>query len=464
MVSTDETGPPALDPHRQFADRSHTILQQIFEGLVRFSPEGKLEPALALAWKRLDPLSTEFTLRPGVTFHDGEPFDAETVRFTMARYLDPATGFPARAFLDPIERVQVVTPLKIVIRTSRPDGLLLYRLAAFVLIVPPRAAADPKSFGLKPIGTGPFRFVSWVPGERIEMEANPGYWLPGLPRVKRLVFRFMPQDKMREALFEGTVDVVPYLPGTWTLDVTRHPRTQVHKVLSWVTYLGSLNTIDGPLAKAGVRRALNHAIDRERLVRFFCKGNGRPLATTSMFGEFGRDEGLAPYPYDPAKARALLAAAGYKDGLKLKLLVKDTARAVMGVLAGQWTQVGVTVEQTETTDARMFADVHRERWDGFFAMSPEPMAHMGFLPGIGVYSKGPFALVRDPAFDALYERMVSTLEPAAQEQLCHQLDRMMYQEAFNVVTFQQIRTIGAARALKLAPSVTGMDHFMHASW
>lgn len=462
VVSTDESEPQTLDPHKSFGDRSNTLLAQMYDGLVRFTNEGKLEPALAVSWKRVNPLATEFTLREGVAFHDGAPFDAAAVKFSLDRML-AALDCPVTPLLAPIERVEVLGPHRLVIRTARPDGLLLYRLAAFTRVVPPKAARDP-GFARRPVGTGPFRFVRWVERDRIELEANPAYWEAGYPRVERLTFRFMPQDRMREALLAGEVDVVPYLPGTWSLEVTRNPRTQLVKALSWVTYLGSLNTVTGPLRSREARLALNHAIDRDRLVRFYSKGNGRPLATTSMAGEFGQDPALEPYAYDRELAKKLLAQAGYPDGLKLKFLVKDTARSVMGVLMTQWAEVGVRVEPAYTTDARMIEDLRREPWHGFFAQTTEPMAHMGFLPAIGVYSKGPFALVRDHEFDAAFERMSAELDMVRQEQLCHELDRRMQREAYNIVTFQQIRTIGVSRAVRFVPSVTAEDRYMHTRW
>lgn len=464
MVCGDATQPANLDPQRQFADRSHTLMQQMFEGLVRFSPEGKLEPALAVSWTRLDPLSMSFELRRGVHFHDGEPFDASAVKFSLERYLDPRTGFPGRAFLEPIRSAEVLAPDRVVIHTSRPDGLLLYRLAAFVLIVPPGYVrrVGTEAFGRAPVGTGPFRFKSWQPSS-ITMEANPGYWESGFPRVKALEFRWLDADARRAALLSGEVDVVPDLPGTWSLEVTRNPRTSVVKAASWVTYLGTLSTVGSVLAARDLRLALNLAIDRESLIRYSSKGNGHPLATSSMPGEFGRNPSLKPYPYDPERARRIIRGFG-PAGIKLRILVKDTAQQVMGIIASQWEQVGVHVDQVITSDATMFADLARGGWDGFFAQNPNPMAHMSFAPGIGVYSRGPFALVRDAKFDAAYEEMVSTLDSGKQEQLCFALDAMLHEQVFNVVTFQQIRTCGVSRRVNFVPSVTGMDHFKYSAF
>lgn len=137
VVCDDVAAPPTLDPQKQFTEKNHTILQQIFEGLVRFGPAGQIEPALAVSWERLGPAVMRFHLRPDVSFHNGEPFNADSVKYTLERYLDPKTGFPALGFISSVEKVETVDPLTIDIVTKFPDGLLLNRLAGFVLIVPP---------------------------------------------------------------------------------------------------------------------------------------------------------------------------------------------------------------------------------------------------------------------------------------------------------------------------------------
>ena len=137
VVCDDVQDPQTLDPHKQFDEKNHTIVQQIFDGLVRFNPEGEIEPALAVRYERIDPVTMRFHLREGVKFHNGEPFNAEAVRFSIERYKDPKTGFPARPFIDMIG-CKVIDGHTVDLVTQYPDGLLLNRLAGFVLIVPPQ--------------------------------------------------------------------------------------------------------------------------------------------------------------------------------------------------------------------------------------------------------------------------------------------------------------------------------------
>ena len=161
VVADDVADPATLDPGKEFVEKNYTLLQQIFDPLVRFDADGRIEPALATDWRWLDPKTVEFKLRSGVRFHDGEAFDAECVRSSLLRYLDPKTGFPGAGFLASIEGVEVVDRHTVRIRTYFPDGILLNRLAGFVLILPSRYVAehDEAHLSSHPIGTGAFRFL-----------------------------------------------------------------------------------------------------------------------------------------------------------------------------------------------------------------------------------------------------------------------------------------------------------------
>ncbi len=298
--------PATLDPQREFTEKNHTIVQQIYDGLVRFSPSGTIEPALATSWKRLDALRTRFELRDGVKFHNGEPFNAEAVKFTIERYLDPKTGFPAVSFLNSIDRVEIVDPHTVDIITKYPDGLLLNRLAAFVLIVPPQYLREKGEDALQrhPVGTGAFRFEEWTPDTHIKLVANHDYWAEGLPHLETLTFRFAPFEKQVELLLAGKVDLVTELPGTLTTKVEQAKNARVIKKNTFWTVGATMRTSDGPLSDVRVRRALNLAIDREALIRFDVRGNGSILASLTMPGQEGHNPDLKPYEYDPGKAQA----------------------------------------------------------------------------------------------------------------------------------------------------------------
>lgn len=458
-VCDDVHEPGTLDPRHQFAEKNYTIIRHIFDSLVRLDPDGRIRPALAVSWRRIDPLTVEFQLRQGVRFHDGEPFDAPAVRFSIETLVNPATGFPGAGFLDSIDKVEVVSPYVVRIRTKYPDGILLNRLAALVTILPPiYIAQHGDEFAAHPVGTGPFRFVRWEKDRDIVLAANPNYWA-GVAAFDRLEFLFMPVRRQVAGLLNGKIDIVTELPGTSTLEVMRSGVADVVKKESYYTAGASLNISTGPLSDVRVRRALNYGIDKDLLVRYDLLGNGRPIATLTMDGEIGHDPRLKPYPYDPAKARRLLRDAGYAQGLRLKGIVKAQGERTIKIIAAQLKKIGVALDLSPTTDATVIADIHRRVWDFTFGDCSDPLSHSFFIQWIFISSQSPFSITRDSRYDELLTRMVTSLEPEEQQKRGEALDRYVYDQALGIFTYKRIRTYGVRKGIRFIPSVTGMPDF-----
>ncbi len=455
VVCDDVQDPATLDPLGMFTEKSHALVQQIFDGLVHLDPEGRIEPALASSWEQRDPKTMRFHLRRGVRFHDGEPFDAQAVRFTIETMLDPARHFPGAGLLGPMGRVVVVDSSTVDIEDLAPDALLLRRLAGFVFMLPPKAYLEP-DFGSKPVGTGPYRFVSWSKGERIMLERNPAYWKDISRAPEGLVFRFVPTDKQIEMLLKGELDVVTELPGTATLEVSHNPRTKVVKSPSLYTVCATLNTSRGPLADARVRRALNYALNKEDMVRYDLLGNGRVIASLSMPGEIGHDPGLKPYAYDPDKAKALLKEAGIVPPLKLRTLTKVQGDRTAHILASQLKEAGIELDiYGVTTDAEAIRDMASKDFDVGISGFSDVLGHVFFVPSIMLYSRSPFSIMRNPEFDKRLEAMVAETEPTRHEALAREVDRYIHDEALSLFTYQRLRTYGVSRGVKFVPHVTG---------
>lgn len=464
VVCDDVRDPATLDPHKQFTEKNHALLQQVFEGLVRFGPDGAIEPALARRWERLDPLRMRFHLRRGVEFHDGEPFDAEAVRLSIERYLDPATASPAAGFLDPLSHAVVVDTGTVDLVTSRPDGLLLNRLAGFVLIVGARALRErgPDALAERPIGTGAFRFERWDKGRAVVLTANDRYWDPGRPKLRRLEFRFLPEARQLGALLSGEVDLLPNLPGSRSVTVRRNPRLKLVKKATSNMIVGSFRAAEGPLADARVRRALNLGIDKADLIRYGVLGNGRPLASLIFPSEPGYDPALVSYPYDPARAKRLLAEAGHPRGFTLKTLLKATASRPGKIIAAQLARIGVRLELHELPDAVLFDRVRQKSFDMAIVDISDPMLHPFFIQAILMYSKSPYALSRDPEYDARLERMSATLDPAEQAEAMRALGKHLHDQALALFVYQTIRVHAMARDVRFEPYRSGMPYFFDA--
>lgn len=460
-VCDDVQDPLTLDPHKQFAEKNHTLLQQIYEGLVRFDAQGRIEPALAVSWERKDPLRVRFKLRQGVRFHNGESFGAEAVRFTVERYLDPKTGFPALGFINTLDKVEVVDDHTVDVLTKFPDGLLLNRLAGFILIVPPGHMKEKGegSLEISPVGTGPFRFERWDRGRSLTLSRNGSYWARGYPKVDGLVFKFIPTGGQLKALLAGDIDIATELAGTQTTDAMRSGLLKVIKAPSFYTVTGSLDSSSAPLSDKRVRQALNYAVNTEELIRYDLLGNGREIATVTMPGEEGHNPRLKPYPFDPRKARRLLKEAGYASGFALKALVKVQGERAARIIGEHLAKVGVTLEARLITDAEVVKALTSERWDVFIAGCPDPMAHSYFIQSIYLYGHSPYRVAKNPSYDALLEGMVSTLDDERRRELAESLDRYMHEEALLLFLYQRVKTYGVGKGVDFVPSITGMPYF-----
>jgi peptide/nickel transport system substrate-binding protein len=309
-----------LDPARFTDNESIEVCEQIYEHLVRFKPGStEIEPQLATGWEvSEDGKVWTFRLRAGVFFHDGSPFDADAVKFSFERQLQEHHRFHLPDFLywkttfaNWVRSVEVVDPMTVRIYIYKPYAPFLASLAMFpVSIISPTAVErQGADFARHPVGTGPFRFVSWAPGDRIIIERNEGYW--GVkPRLKRVVFKLIPDARQRLVALEGGAIDVAYNIQTEELQfVQLHPDLTLHKTPGQnVAYL-AMNTMKGPFADVRVRHALNHAINKVPIVKLVYQGLAVPATGALPPTMWSYNADVVDYPYDPDRARALLAEA-----------------------------------------------------------------------------------------------------------------------------------------------------------
>lgn len=470
VVLSDVADPVSLDPHREFDASSDNIVNQVFDGLVRLTAGGAVAPALATSWRRVDPTTMEFALRPGVVFHDGEPLDAEAVRFSLARQLDPARPAPNAGLLANLAAVEVVDPLTVRLKTKEPDGVLLNKLPMFFKVLPPRylARVGEEGFARHPVGTGPFAFVRWEKGREVELKANPRYW-GGAPALKSLVFRFLPRERQLPALLSGEADMISDLSGLDTRRVAENPAFSVLKAQGFYTVSLLFNTLRGPFADVRVRQAAAHALDARDLIRYGGMGNADALGTLTIPGEACYDPGPGAYPHDLAAARSLLGG----KRVPIRVLVRAEVSSFAKVLLRQLKEAGFDAAAEVGSQETVFRQVVRPNldpavppWDGDLVVTHyvDPTAHVYFPYSILVHSKGPYSLVRDPEFDALFETLLKTLEPDGQRPLCRSLAELVHRKCLAHSALQVIRPVAVRRGLRYDPPITGMLEFRHVSW
>jgi peptide/nickel transport system substrate-binding protein len=423
-----------MDPDRVYQNAGFSIMYAIFDTLVTIAPDGKLSPGLADAWTSPDASTLELKLHAGVKFHNGEPFDATAVRFSLYRIadIDPATNKPYpvgdshrlnSAFASnygSLDRVEVVDPLTVKLHLNRPDSGLLGNLGTLQM-VPPQyyTQVGNAGFALKPVGTGPFRFVEWVKDDHVTLVANPNYWNSprGKALVARVVFRPIPDVATRiSELTTGGIQIMADLPPDQAGQVKAAGDQAVylsdaHSLAIWLTTDKGGNLAKNPgdqataiaaLANPAVRRALNMAIDRKTLVSTILDGYGEPMNSLWVTGDKGYDPSLPAITFDPAGAKQILAQQGYPNGFSVNM---DTCtcdnsaifEAVVGMLANIGVQVTLKpAELTQFNDAWSKGDTNPLRGARLgFPVDPNTELYLW------VYSGGFLSRYKDAQVDAL---------------------------------------------------------------
>ncbi|KKJ75366.1 peptide ABC transporter substrate-binding protein [Kiloniella litopenaei] len=324
--------PKSLDPAAVTAVNDFRILVNLYEGLTRYkSGTLEVEPSLATKWTISDD-GTEytFTLREGVTFHDGTPFNAEAVKFNFDRMLDEKhpyhdTGpFPLAFFFGAVESTDVVDEMTVKFKLNAPYAPFLSNLAypTGLIVSPAAVKAQKKEFGRSPVGTGPFKFAEWRSNEAVVVERNNEYWgeKAGSDAV---VFRPITDANTRVAeMLAGGIDLMVEVPPTSLGQFAGDNFTVTEQAGPHVWFL-ILNAKEGPFADKKVRQAANYAINKEAIVNDVLEGTATVAAgpTPPAFA-WAYNEALDPYPYDPEKAKALIAEAGV-EGAELTFYVTE---------------------------------------------------------------------------------------------------------------------------------------------
>ena len=334
--------PQALDPAAVTAVNDFRILMNMYDGLVRYK-DGTLEvePALASDWTISDDGTVyTFTLRDDVTFHDGSAFDAEAVKFNFDRMLDEAhpyhdTGpFPLAFFFSAVESVDVIDAQTVAFTLNGPYAPFLSNLAYPTgLIVSPAAVMEHGAdFGRNPSGTGPFTFGEWRSNEAVVVQANPDYW-DGAPELETVVFRPITDANTRTAeMLAGGIDLMVEVPPV-ALSEFQGDAYTVHEQAGPHVWFLIMNAKEGPFANVRVRQAANYAINKEAIVNDVLEGTAEVAAgpTPPAFA-WAYNPDLEPYPYDPDRARALLAEAG-AEGAELTFYVTEGGSGMLDPVA-----------------------------------------------------------------------------------------------------------------------------------
>jgi peptide/nickel transport system substrate-binding protein len=347
--------PGTLDPHKSFNGFVFTVTNQIYETLLYRSADGSLEPRLATSWEMVDDTTYELRLRENVTFHDGTPFDAQAVKYSLERLLDPETQAIGSFIITMVEGIEVVDDMTVRITTDAPFAPLPAHLSHPVTaIVSPAVSGD--DLAQNPVGTGPFAFDDWIAGNQIDLVAFDEYW-GGEPTIERVVFRVIPEVGTQVVeLQAGTIDLMSNVPPERFEQLSANPDLTAERFLGWGSVYLGYNVEHPILGNPDVRRAIALALDRNAMIETLRDGMAQPADTMLPETVFGSEADVEAIPYDPDRARSLLSAAVDETPVALSLNTFETAetRQIATAIQSQLSEIGIELE-VEVTDFGAFS-------------------------------------------------------------------------------------------------------------
>ncbi|WP_404403868.1 ABC transporter substrate-binding protein [Pelagibacterium halotolerans] len=425
--------PPHLDPTAGAAAAiDEVVYANVFEGLTRFAPDGDIVPGLAESWDiSEDGVTYTFRLHDGVRFHDGTAMTAKDVVFAIERAQAADSVNAQKALFADIAEVTALDDLTVEMTLSKPNGNFLFNLAWGDAVIVAPESADTNT--TEPVGTGPFRFVDWVQGDRVILERNDDYWGDSA-HLERAIFRFISDPSAAfAAMMAEDVDVFPNFPAPETLPVLdADPRFEAVVGTTEGETILAMNNARAPLDDVRVREAIARAIDRQAIIDGAMFGYGTPIGTHFAPHHPAYVDLTALSAYDPERSRELLAEAGVSN-LKLSLALPPPTYARRGgeIVAAQLRAVGIETEITNMEWAQWLEQVFGAGdFDLTIVSHTEPM-------DIGIYGREDYYFAYgDPGFQELMAELDVTTDPDARIALLGEAQRKIAEDYVNVYLFQ----------------------------
>ena len=426
--------PPSIKPWQNTGTAAATVKLMLYRGLLNYDARGEIRGELAESWKRDGERAWVFTLRNGARFQDGEPVNAEAVRYTFDQILgDKSTAYMKGQFAALVDKLELVNARTVKFVLKEPSATFMFLLASFHCPL-----ISPRSTEANPVGAGPYKLGDSERGTRLDLDAFDGFHRAGRPKTKTLRFIAYPDESLRvAALRAGDVDLIEYVPWQSMESIEKNPKLALDAVDGPFMYL-VFNTQQGPFTNVKLRRAVAYAVRRDDIVKaaFFGRGSslgGMPVPKGSPF----YDAELASYwKTDPARAKALLAEAGMASGFNTALLStaqygmhKDTAEVVQQSLAA----VGIKVELQLPDWASRVTLGNRGQYDfavmGTVGDYNDPDSLTAFLASGQTPSYNRSFGYANPKVDELLAKGRAELDAAKRKQLYRQMERLALDDA-----------------------------------
>jgi peptide/nickel transport system substrate-binding protein len=434
MVLAMALEPPGLDPTAGAASAIAEIVQyNILETLTKINADGKITPLLAESWEVSPDLKTyTFMLRKGVKFQNGEPFTAHSVKFSFDRAGgEKSTNKDKRTFAN--LTAQVVDDHTVVLLNKEIDPDLPFLLGqATAVIIEPKSA---DTNATKPVGTGPYMLENWSKGSSVVLVKWSGYRNPSQAKLRKVTFRFISDPAAQAAsLLSGDVDAFPRVATRLVAQFKGNPRFQVLVGGSRAKTIMSINNKHKPLDDVRVRRAILAAVDRKGFIQAAADGFGTPIGSHYVPGAEGFVDTTGINPYDPEKAKKLLAEAGVKTPLELTMTLPPPAYARQGgeFIVASLAKVGITVKVQNVEWAQWLANTYGNghNYDLTIVSHVEPF-------DLGNYTRPDYYWgYSNPKFNQLYDRIKTTANAAERVKLLGDAQKLLAEDAANGFMYQ----------------------------
>ena len=474
----------SMDPHYHNLTPNDALVLHVFEPLVQRDANMKLVPGLATSWRALDDLTWEFKLRKNVRFHDGSPFTAEDVAFTLKRVPNvPNSPSSFATYTKPIVDVKIVDPYTIVFKTATPHVLLPSDMAAVYIVSKENgehAATEDYNSGKAAIGTGPYKLVEYVPNQRVVLAANYGYW-GGEEPWDKVTFKILTNSAARvAALLSGDVQLIENVPTSDIAQIAKDKRFHVvDKVSNRVIYVHLNQSTDksppfvtdksgkplekNPFRDARVRKALSIAINREAIAQRIMEGKAVPAGQLLPDSFFGTSPKIKPPKYDPEGAKKLLAQAGYPDGFALTIFGPSNRyindEKIAQAIAQFYSRVGIEAK-VQTMPASVYFTRATKLEFGYMLLgwgteSGEQGSSLRSLlatydpaKGMGVTNRARYS---NPELDRLIEEAMSTLDDRKREALIRQAAELAMGDTALIPIHYEVSTWATAAGFRYTP-------------
>ena len=424
------------DPVMNDANADIWYIQQYYSGLLRFKPDNTVEADLAEKWDvSSDGLTWTFTLRPDLKFCDGTPITPDDWVWSLDRARDSKNGIWSFT-LDAVDKVEA-TNSTIVFKLKNPYVPFVYSAALFNAVVMPKAMVEAaggwEKFREHPCGAGPYIMKEWVKGDHMLLVRNPYYWEKGKPVIDEIMIKTITDDNTRIlALQKGDVDAINYTPFNRVDELAKDPNLNVTKFPSTFTNYITINNRVKPFDDPRVRAALSYAIDRTALIKTVNFGIGDPATSFRPRGSLYYNDTLPGWPYDVAKAKALLKEAGYENGFKTEFAIaagSQSAQQIATIVKGMWAQIGVDatiqIQESGLYNDNYYNNKYIIQLNGWTDDIPDPSEETNYAM-VNATSECFHTGYKNAEVDKLAADAVKETDPTKRQQMYFQI-----QEIFN---------------------------------